>query len=56
MRREAKEYGTDRRVPVQRANPSSYERDPIECPECGNVAQWRRTVYRCKVGHEWRPS
>lgn len=56
MRREAKVCGTGERVTVKSAVSSGFERDPIECPECGNVAQWRRTVYRCKQGHEWHPA
>jgi hypothetical protein len=55
MRREAKESGTGRRVQVRGAVRDD-ERDPIECPECGHLAQWRRTVYRCKAGHEWHPA
>lgn len=55
MKREAKEYGTGRTVPV-RGGGRDDERAPIECPECGNVAQWRRTAYRCKQGHEWHPA
>ncbi|TWF75674.1 hypothetical protein FHX44_111558 [Pseudonocardia hierapolitana] len=40
--------------PTPPGTPDSDERDPIECDECGQVAQWRGTVYRCKAGHETR--
>jgi len=54
--RETFVVGSGRRVKVRGASPSGNDRDPIVCPECGNVAQWRRTVYRCKQGHEWHPA
>lgn len=42
-------------APIPRPHvPPQGERDPITCPKCQNVAQWRGTVYRCKEGHETR--